>query len=479
MDNPFRFGEPVTGDFFLSRDNEMSEMIAGAKAHKNVVILGERRLGKSSLLAETARRNAKEFLFVKVNACAIADENQLLDCLTREIIRAGIGKAWRIEPTLWDLLSTRRMRAALSPAGDVVIADKILTQMPEHAASERNRGGSSEASEDGEPGIRMCPRCGRPLKWVEAYKRHFCYSCKKYAPRQKKTLQKGGQGWDPSEAPDACPHCASAMKYTHRYSEYFCAKCARYPLMERRVVTEPWAREDMMAALDLPQKLSELKGKPVVMMLDDLHEVAELGDERLLEAMRLRFEEHEDVTYFFAGSSKESMHRMFDDRNGAFYKFAKTIELERIPDHEMQRFLVSRFRSGGGKLSEGAATRIVGISEGIPSYAQQIGHELFHISNNPGMSDVETAIGRAVRQQEQVYSLLWDSIRSPLQRRYLFAVAKEPGVPRGENFIKRYGLRSRSHVQRVESQLEAKGLVGEGEVLDPMFVMWLRSWDSR
>jgi len=479
LNNPFRFGEPVTGDFFISRDNEMSEMVTSAEAHKNIVIFGERRLGKSSLFAETARRNAKDFLFVKVDACAVADENQLLDCFTREVVRAGVGRAWRIEPGLWDLLKTRRMRAALSPGGDLVLADKILSNIPERVATERARGDSPAPSDEKEPRIRMCPRCGRPLKWIEAYKRHFCYSCKKYAPRQKRIFHRSGREWDPSGGPDSCPDCASAMQYAHRYSEFFCPKCARYPQMERRVVTEPWAREDMMAALELPQKLSELKGKPVVMMLDDFHEIAELGDERLLEAMRLRFEEHEGVTYFFAGSSKESMQRVFEDRNGAFYKFAGTMQLGRIPDPEMQRFVMSRFRSGGGRLSEDAAKRIIGVSEGIPSYVQQIGHELFHISSNPEVSEVEDAIRRVVRQQEQVHSLLWDSIRSPLQRRYLFAIAKEPGVPHGESFIRRYGLRSRSHVQRAASQLEAKGLVGKGEILDPMFVIWLRSRDSR
>jgi predicted RNA-binding Zn-ribbon protein involved in translation (DUF1610 family) len=468
----------VTGDFFLSRDNEISEIVSSAKAHKNIVIYGERRIGKSSLLAETARRNAKDFIFVNVDGCAVANENQFLDCLTREIIRSGVGKAWRVEPALWDLLSTRRMRAALSPGGDLAIATRTRANMPELAATEKARSGSSGPSEANEPGIRMCPRCGRPLKWIEAYKRYFCYGCKKYAPRQKKRSPAKDGEWEPTASPDSCPDCSSPMKYVHRYSEYYCPKCGGYPQLGRRILSEPWAREDMMAALDLPQKLSELKGKPVIMMLDDVQEIAELGDGRIAEAMRLKFEEHEDATYVFAGNSDEAIRLAFEDRNGAFYKFAKTIVLGRIPDPEMQRFLVSRFRSGGGRLAEGAAQRIVGVSEGMPGYAQQIGHELFHLSHSPEMSDVEAAIGSALRQQSSVYSLLWDSIRSPLHRRYLFAVAREPKVPHGEAFVRRYGLKSRSHVQRIEGQLEARGVIARGEIVDPMFVLWLRRSNS-
>lgn len=474
VNNPFRFGGPVTGDFFLSRDNEISEIASNAKAHKSIVIYGERQIGKSSLLAEMARRNSKDFIFVMLDSCAVANENQFLDCLTREVIKSGVGRAWRVEPALWDLLSTRRMRAALMPGGDLAITNRIRANLPEQTGAERARSVSSAPPEDREQNIQMCPRCGRPLKWIEVYGRYFCYNCKKYAPRRRKRLHASEDEWEPTKSPGSCPDCSSPMTYVHRYSDYYCAKCRSYPQLGRRVASEPWGREDMMAALDLPQKLAELKGKPVVMMLDNAQEIAELGDGRIAEAMRLKFEEHEDTTYVFAGNPDGVLRTAFEDRNGPFYKFANTIVLGRVSDQEMHRFLVSRFRSGGGRLSDGAAQRIVGVCEGMPNYAQQIGHELFHLSTLPEMSDVEQAIHNVVRQQSRVYSLLWDSIRSPLHRRYLSAVAHEPKVPHGESFVRRYGLKSRSHVQRIEGQLEARGVIADGEIIDPMFVLWLR-----
>ncbi|MBN1677610.1 MAG: ATP-binding protein [Candidatus Thermoplasmatota archaeon] len=475
MDNPFRFGEPVTGDFFIGRDNEVSEIVASAKAQKSLVISGARHIGKSSLLAETARRNARGFLFVRVNSSAIADENQFLDSFTREIIRSGIGKAWRIEPALWNLLSTKRMRSALATDKDMAIPTETGGSIPEHTPIDKGGAKASGPQQESEPSIRMCPRCGKPLKWVEAYKRYFCYSCKKYAPIRKRGLGKRSRAWALSETPDSCPRCSFPLTYVHRYSDYYCPKCGRYPRMEKSIASEPWSKEDVIAALDLPQRLSELKDKPVVMMLDEIQEMEETVEGRLLEAMRLRFEEHEDVSFVFAGSAKEPMRRMFEDSEGAFYKFARKLDLGRMPDPQLQRLLISRFRSGDGRLPEEAARRIVGLSEGVPMYVQLIGHELFHISRNPEISDVESAIERVVRQQSQVYSLLWESIRSPLQKRYLSALAREPAVPHGEAFVKRYGLRSRSHVQRTESQLEARGIIDNGEILDPMLVLWLRT----
>lgn len=464
----------MTGDYFLNRNREMSDITSSIEERVNVAILGERLVGKSSLLAEIARRNARSFIFVRVGACAVADENQFLDCFTREVIGSGDGRAWKAEPALWSLLSTRRMRAALSPRDNVVIAEKTGNVLHAPVAGDGDGADLDVPPKRGDAGIRMCARCGGPLKWIEAYKRHFCYRCKKYAPKPKKVPREGIEDWESSGFPDSCPECGSQMIYVHRYGEYRCDDCSRYPLVQRRIVSDPWTMDDVAAALDLPQRLSELAGKHVVVMLDDAEVLSQLGDGRMAEAMRLRFEEHEDVSYVFTGTACESMRRMFEGRGGAFYRFARTLELGRIADPVLQRFLIRRFRSGDGRLTEDAAVRITGVSEGIPGYAQHIGHELFHISERPEMSDVETAIRRVVGQQSRVYTLLWESIRSPLHRRYLFAVAREPGVPHGESFVRRYGLRSRSHVQRIESQLGARGIIRQGEILDPLFVAWLK-----
>jgi hypothetical protein len=74
-----------------------------------------------------------------------------------------------------------------------------------------------------------------------------------------------------------------------------------------------------------------------------------------------------------------------------------------------------------------------------------------------------------------MYSGLWESIKSPLHRKYLLAAANEPRAAHGEEFVLRHNLRSRSHVQRTEKQLEMKGIISDGEIIDPMLVMWLRS----
>ena len=71
--------------------------------------------------------------------------------------------------------------------------------------------------------------------------------------------------------------------------------------------------------------------------------------------------------------------------------------------------------------------------------------------------------------------MIWDSVKSGLQRRYLLAVAAEPGVVRGARFIQQYGLMSSSHVQKVIKNLDTKGITEGGEIANPMFTLWLKS----
>lgn len=474
MSNPFRFGDPVTGDFFVGREKDIAEIMASAKNNKNTVIIGDRHIGKSSLLAEAARRNSRDFLFVRVDAYGIADENRFLDAFTREAIVSGIGKAWRIDPALWELLSTRRMRAAISIGGDLRIAGKIQENLPERLREEAARSNGTGSFADVRDDIRMCPTCGKPLKWVEKYSRHYCYSCKKYAPKQRKVREEKPRPRPNVGDMETCPHCRTKLQYVHRYSDYYCDKCDKYPNLEIALATTSWSRDDMNTALDLPQDLAKLKEKHVVVLLDEFQELALLEDARMLETMRLRFEEHEDVSYVFAGCDEIRMKGIFEDEHGAFYKFGRSLELGAIDGDELKRFLMGRFKSGGGKLTEDEAERIAGVSEGIPYYAQHIGHELFHISHLPTMDDVEMAIDKVVNQHSKAFSMMWESIRSPLHRKYLVAIAREPKVPRGENFVRRHGLRSRSHVQRIESQLKARGITDRGEIKDPILVQWLR-----
>jgi hypothetical protein len=210
-------------------------------------------------------------------------------------------------------------------------------------------------------------------------------------------------------------------------------------------------------------------------MFDDFHEIAMMDNPEILETMRQRFEMHSNVSYVFAGSNKQILRRIFLERSGPFANYAQWIDLEPIPEDQLEEYLVRKFVEAKGRLAKDVADLIIGVSGGYPYYAQKIAHELFHISSSPSLQQAEDAVTSVIRHQSSVYSVLWDSMKSPLHRKYLLAAAREPRAPHGEEFVLRHGLKSRSHVQRTEKQLELKGIISDGEIVDPMLVLWLRS----
>ncbi len=472
-DNPFRYGTAVKGENFVGRETSLSEIQAQIKARQSVVIHSRRRMGKSSLLIELARRHSRDFVFVYLDLYGTTSEWQLLDLMTREIVRSSSRRGSSIEPSILNLLGSTRLKLAVLEnerhRASMVNGETDFSPLQKEGDNAKDRHGTSKSIE-----IRMCSACGKPLKWVEQYARHYCYTCKKYKPKQRKSklrdfIQQAGLD-------DLCPICGEETRFVAKYSEFYCDSCKAYPLIQRKnILTGDFTPADMIEVLDLPQRVAEHNGKRVVVMFDEFQEVAPIDGGSILKTMRSRFETHSDVSYIFAGSESSLLRSIFENRDGAFFKFARTIELDPIDEPTLEGFLIGRFRAGGGELSKRAAHRIASLSDGYPFYAQQLAHELFHISKIPSLEDVDKAVRLVVEQQSHAYSFIWESIRSPLHRRYLTATAMEPRVSHGAGFVRRYGLRSRSHVQRIEKQLEARGILEDGEVADPLFVLWLRS----
>lgn len=429
-------------------------------------------MGKSSFLAELARRHAKDFIFVHIDLLGITNETRLLELMTRELMATYQGRGGAFEPSAWKLLRSPRLKLA------ILEQEQLAKPTPDEFGilppPPKEKGTSTGDSPKRDVDIQMCPTCEKPLKWVEKYSRFYCYSCKKYLPKRRK-VRKSILIQD-SFLERVCPICGDDTYYVEKYSEYYCDRCRRYPFIRlRRKISEKFTQSDMIEVFELPQTIASDRETPVVVMFDEAQELAEFENTNPLRTMRSRFDLQTETSILFAGTNGHGLTTVFDETGAPFYKFAASIELGPIPDEEMEKFLMDRFRSADGKLDKDRARRMIALSGRCPYYIQQIAHELLHISREPSESDLRDAVEVCVALQSHAYKQVWESVKSPLQRRFLLAAVSEPRAAYGTEFVNRYGLKSRSHVQRTERQLEARGLVSDGEVVDPMFVLWLRA----
>lgn len=104
-------------------------------------------------------------------------------------------------------------------------------------------------------GVRMCPGCGQALKWIEKYQRHYCYSCKKYAPKEAVEPKPVATAPAPAviETQKTCPGCGGELKFIEKYSEHYCFTCRKYPLKEAKKAEQPRAPEASPEAEKAPE----------------------------------------------------------------------------------------------------------------------------------------------------------------------------------------------------------------------------------
>lgn len=243
-------------------------------------------------------------------------------------------------------------------------------------------------------------------------------------------------------------------------------------------VDPTWA--ETAEALDLPERLATSEEKSLILVFDEVQEVHAVCGKTFLKTMMSRFERHKNVTYAFSGSNWPLIRRVFEGPGGAFHKSGVVVNLGPMGIETLSEFVVRRFRSEGGSIPKDLARALVQRVDGHPYCTQLLAYELWNISKAPSrQADLEWAVARTIEHQSLTYLRIWESIKSPVHRRLLAALASEARPTMGTDFIRRHGLVSRSHVQRAEKTLVERGLVEKGRIVDPMFCMWLKSAPGR
>ncbi len=368
MDNPFKCGMVVTGDDFVGRESELSELAREIHSGKSIVLYSHRRMGKSSLIAEFSRLHSRDYVFVKNDLYGKSNLDQFLSAYAAETTKAAFGSVDKIASGIRDLLKGSMIRMVFTPEGEVGF-----------------------------------------------------------------------------EFPHSRP-----------------------------------TQEDITRVIDLPERVAAKRGRKVVVVFDEFQEVAGFGGVNLIKAMRSRIQHHKSVTYIFSGSKRHLLRQIFEEKEGAFFMFAKAMQLGPIPAAEFKPFILSRFKSLGGSVQGEVVDELLRVTGGHPYYTQQIARELYFLAPRGATSaTLQEAVELALAQKQPLFSVAWDSLKSPMHRSYLAGMAREPEAERyGRQFIERYGLVSRTNVQRAEKQLELKGLAEGGKVIDPLFAMWLRRVSS-
>lgn len=360
--NPFNYGRIAVGENFVDREEELARLRGVLRLGESAVVYSPDGLGKSSLVAELARRASRDFDFVYLNLVGVADEAGLLNVFARDTMGAVFGGVESFPPAAWGLITNPSIRRTILDGAELG-PNKMLGLVRPHFQPRKN--GQTELHRQTSAIVRMCPECGKPLKWMEKYHRHYCYNCKKYTPIQKILKSTPMTMLRLDEL--MCPQCSGQLKYVHKYAEHYCEKCGRYPLLEVRRASIRPSIEDVIDALDLPERIANLKAGRVVMILDEFQAPSSALAPTILKTLGQRCAMHGNVSYIFAGNDLSVMSNVFQSKSSPLCDFAEWIELGPLPYEVLERFLMDRFHTAKGKLSQEAANLIAGASGGIHS----------------------------------------------------------------------------------------------------------------
>ena len=230
---------------------------------------------------------------------------------------------------------------------------------------------------------------------------------------------------------------------------------------------------------DLGVFIEQVGSENVHIVFDEFQEITELKDKRIEGILRSKIQFHQS-SYFFVGSRRHILLRMFSEKSRPFYQSAQLFELQRLPHDELVGYLIDQFKKCGKHCSQKNAEKISLASKQYPYYAQKLALNVYEISGKvTHAKDIAHALKIMIDNEIYFYQATLQAL-APRQIALLRAVAIEPQKTLFSNrYISRHDLGSIGGVQSALKKLRQMDLVeigaeGQHQVVDPIFSIWLQ-----
>ena len=144
MENPFKFGTIVEGNYFTDRVKEVAYISQFIQSANHLILISPRRFGKSSVVAKAVKQSGREY--ITLNLQKVTSVSEMSAKLLREFFRIHplervrhLITHFRIIPTISTNPLTGMMDVSFQPDADgTVIMEDVFTLM-ENAYTENNR----------------------------------------------------------------------------------------------------------------------------------------------------------------------------------------------------------------------------------------------------------------------------------------------------------------------------------------------------
>src|ERR1700677_837825 len=240
--------------------------------------------------------------------------------------------------------------------------------------------------------------------------------------------------------------------------------------------------------LDGIEAMAKSRNQIVAVVLDEFQQLVAQGGISAERQIRASVQEHQHVSYIFAGSKTRLLTDMTSQHARPFYRMGSSLFLGSIPRAAFAPFLVNGFEARRFKVVAGAVERILDLAEDVPYSVQRLAHRCWDLlAGAPGSVStltpvfVERALERIALEDDPAYTQLWLSLTT-VQKKALNAVIGTSGKLLLSKAVNdQYGLAVAS-MQKALKALVDRGIVREEQVLgdnrlrldDPFLATWLK-----
>lgn len=248
-------------------------------------------------------------------------------------------------------------------------------------------------------------------------------------------------------------------------------------------IQEDDALTALIESMQYAEHLANRKGEKLVVVIDEFSELAKYNGDTLEKALRSEIQKHQNIAYIFSGSEQSVMLAMLRDKKRAFYKLGRIMELGPIDRRSYIEFILQWLKKGEIAAEASDLQRLFELGKDIPYNIQRLCNNMWELAqqdNRVSSSVIEKLPVIIAKQDSPHYEIFWRTA-SPLQRKILIALSKEPNVkPMSKNFALRYQISPPSSIKASLVSLIKKGIIyqtldGSYQFADSFMPYWIDS----
>jgi len=210
------------------------------------------------------------------------------------------------------------------------------------------------------------------------------------------------------------------------------------------------------------EELARRKKKKLIVVIDEFSDLEKYDGRSVEKAFRSEVQQQDQIGYVFSGSEESVMISMAKDRNRAFYRLGRIMELGPINRKEYLDFIYRWFQKGSYQVERRDLEPIIVQGRDVPYNIQRLCHVLWdraQADRRVTPERIQTLPTIVAEQDSPHFELLWRTA-TPQQKALLSALSKEPEAkPFSRDFQLSHGIGPSSSIKASLDSIVKKGIL--------------------